>query len=350
MQLGLTVQEVGLEQDFRPLKRPGLAFIAIIAILAVVLVSSSCSRTDYSSAVENVTIGMDNSAVNSLILLAQDRNFFAANGINLTIKEYASGAAAADDMLKGAVDVAIASEFVIVNKALAGENIQTIASIDKFQQNYIFGRKDRGINSVADLKGKKIGVPQKTIAEFYLGRFLELKGMNIKQVTLVNINPQQSAEVLVNGEVDAVITWQPNAKAVEDRLGSGVVKWPAQSQQAGYAAIISTTNWITGRPELINRLLKSLNQADEYLINHPAEARAIIQKRLQYDNTFMAEVWQEHQFSLSLDQSLVVAMEDESRWEISNNLTTEKTVPDFMNYIYPDGLKAVKPDAVNITR
>lgn len=60
--------------------------------------------------------------------------------------------------------------------------------------------------------------------------------------------------------------------------------------------------------------------------------------------------WQVHQFSLSLDQSLITAMEDEARWMIKNNLTSEKQVPDFMNYVYVDGLKAVKPEAVNIIR
>lgn len=37
-------------------------------------------------------------------------------------------------------------------------------------------------------------------------------------------------------------------------------------------------------------------------------------------------------------------------WLISNNLTTEKEVPDFVNYIYFDCLLAVKPEAVNVIR
>jgi hypothetical protein len=43
-------------------------------------------------------------------------------------------------------------------------------------------------------------------------------------------------------------------------------------------------------------------------------------------------------------------MEDEARWMIKNKLTSEKKVPDFINYIYVDRLKAVKPEAVNIIR
>jgi hypothetical protein len=35
---------------------------------------------------------------------------------------------------------------------------------------------------------------------------------------------------------------------------------------------------------------------------------------------------------------------------IDNNLTRERTIPDFLNYLYIDGLKRVKPEAVNIIR
>jgi hypothetical protein len=41
-------------------------------------------------------------------------------------------------------------------------------------------------------------------------------------------------------------------------------------------------------------------------------------------------------------------MEDEGRWMINNNLTSEKTIPDFRDYIYLKGLDEVKPEAVNI--
>jgi hypothetical protein len=43
-------------------------------------------------------------------------------------------------------------------------------------------------------------------------------------------------------------------------------------------------------------------------------------------------------------------MEDEARWMISNKLTAENQIPDFLNYIYEAGLNAVKPEAVKILR
>ncbi len=53
-------------------------------------------------------------------------------------------------------------------------------------------------------------------------------------------------------------------------------------------------------------------------------------------------------FILSLSQVLIIAMEDEARWAIKNNLTDATEVPNYLDYIYFDALEAVKPDAVNI--
>ena len=89
-------------------------------------------------------------------------------------------------------------------------------------------------------------------------------------------------------------------------------------------------------------------QAESYLASHQSEAKAIVRKRMNFDNAYLEIILQRYQFSLSLDQSLITAMEDEASWMIKNNLTTEKKVPDFVNYTYVDGLKAIKPEAVNL--
>jgi NitT/TauT family transport system substrate-binding protein len=96
--------------------------------------------------------------------------------------------------------------------------------------------------------------------------------------------------------------------------------------------------------------MESLVQAEDYIVRHQDEARAIVGKRMKFDDTSMEILWPRYQFALSLEQSLITAMEDEARWMIKNNLTKEKTVPDFLGYIYEDSLKAIKPEAVSIIR
>lgn len=166
---------------------------------------------------------------------------------------------------------------------------------------------------------------------------------------LVNINRSQEIKrALINGDVDAVVMNGFNADDLADRLGDDAVKLSVQSSQWMYGILICRDDWLEKNPEAATQLLKSLALAEDYVSAHPTEAKAIIQKHLNCTDAYMAVAWQNNYYSLSLDQSLIAAMEDEARWMIKNNLTAEKTVPDFTDYIYTQGLREVKPDSVNI--
>lgn len=322
---------------------------AILALAAFLAVVTGCSGKQEKA--ESITIGMESTAVNSLIYIAEEQKYFQANGLNITIRDnYTSGAAAAEGMLKGEVDISTAAELAIVRQAFARESILTLASIDRFMHMKLIGRKDRGILRIPDLKGKKIGVPVKTAADFNLGRFLDLNGIRANQITIVDVQAPKAVDSLISGEVDAVVAWQPNVMAIEDRLAGGASIWSVHSGQPIYCAVVTTGNLAANGPNMIKRFLNALGQAEDYLVRDPDHARDIVQKRLGYDDRYMSNIWPEHEFSLRLDQALILAMEDQARWMINNNLTTEKIVPNFLDYIYVDGVKAVKPGAMNIIR
>jgi len=328
--------------------RRSLLIITVLFTLLTVFGSFSCSKGNYSGKMETVTIGATPIELNALIYVAEECRFFANNGVQVVFKDYDTGIAAVNGLLKGEVGIALASEFVIVGKSLQKQDVLGLATIDKLMIYYIIARADRGIKSTADLKGKRIGVSRQTITEFYLGRMLELNGMRIEQVTLVDTKVSDMAGAIAGGDVDAVVTWEPHVTQIEQQVGSTVIIWPVQSGQVAYWNIVATEFWIRNHPELAYRFLRSLAQAEEYIIQNPAEAKVILQKRLKLNDTYMATVWPQNQFSLSLDQSLIAAMEDEARWMIKHSLTRERTIPNFTDYIYIDGLKAVKPEAVRI--
>lgn len=327
------------------------AKVAVITLIALVGIGAwyfMSSLAIHSGTPEPITIGVPPIEATALIYIAEDQHFFADNGLNVTVRDYEPAIAGVDGLLKGVVDLAGASEYAVVVKAFKWENISIIVSGDEVQTNYLIGRKDRGIQNVSDLEGKKIGVPLGTNVEFYLGRFLILHGIDLQDVSIEDVRPPQFVDATTNGDVDAIICWQPYINEIQDQLGDGIVIWPAQSSQLTYGVIICRNDWIAQHPGLIDRFLKSLDLAAEYTVDHPADAKAIVQKRLNYTEAHMAAVWQQNHFSLSLDQSLVTAMEDEGRWMIANNLTSEKTIPDFRGYIYTKGLEKIKPESVNI--
>lgn len=335
------------------MQKTALAMMAVIAITSSIgsaVWPFTSTPESYSGPTESIVFGGLLSDANIMLFIAEDQHFFEANGINFTIKTYNTGLATTDALLNNNVDIAGAAEYPIVARAFEKENISIISSVSKAYIVQLVGLTDRGIRNVSDLKGKRIGLPRGTLQEFYLGRFLDLHDMSIRDVTLINTIPGQVADAIPNGSVDAVVTWEPFVSRIQEQHKNGTVSWSVQNNQAVYSVLVCRNDWIKQHPDLVRRFLSSLSQAERYIVLHPAEAKVILQKRYHYDDKYMADVWTENQFSLSLDQSLVTALEDEARWTIKNNLTAEKEIPDFRNYIYTKGLDEVEPKAVNIIR
>lgn len=307
------------------------------------------SQLTYSGIHEQVTIGTQHAESSAFIYIAEDRGFFTDNSLYVTIKDdYDSGADALKGMLNYEADISVSAEYPIVIEALKGENLSIIGCVDKYEGTYLVARKDKRFNDAADLKGKRIGLLLGTEAEFYLGRCLELHGMSLEDIVLVNCDPSQSAIALVNGNIDAFVLEYNLIGPVKELLGDNMIIWPQQNRQLAFAVMACRSDWMGSNRELINRFLNALAQAEEYTIVHPKIAKAIVKKRLNRNDEYMSAVWPNHQFSLSLDQSLITAMEDESRWVIKNSLMTEKAMPDYRNCIYTKGLAAVKSESVNI--
>ena len=323
---------------------------AIVVMLVLTGIGAwyfTSSQTAYSGVSESITIGEFPYETAALIYIAEDEGFFSRNGLNVTLKDYDSTSAAIDGLLNNEVNISGSPEFTVVGDVFDKENIRIIGCIDKFQTTYIIGRRDKGIEGVSDLKGKKIGVHRGGIGEFYLGRFLDLHGISLKDVTITDMPPSQWVLAITNGSVDALISGA-YIDQIQERLDGKIVLWPAQSSQSGYWVISCRSDWAASHPGQINKLLRSLDQAQEYTTNHPEGAMAIVQRKMNYTERYMSTAWPNHQFSLTLDQSLLIAMNDEGRWMINNYLTRERTMPDFRDCIYAKGLEQVKPESVNI--
>jgi NitT/TauT family transport system substrate-binding protein len=77
-------------------------------------------------------------------------------------------------------------------------------------------------------------------------------------------------------------------------------------------------------------------------------AKSIAQDKLNLTSAAVEEVWSRNDFTLSLNQPLITALRDEAQFMINNKLTNQTQIPNFVNSIYPDALREVKPESVNI--
>jgi ABC-type nitrate/sulfonate/bicarbonate transport system substrate-binding protein len=332
-----------------------LAFSKVLIILtgiaAFIVATVSCQRSSWEP-VETITIGMEATSVNTLIYMADEMGFFKANNLNIILKDkYPSGSAAVDSLLKGEIDIATAAELAVVRHAFEKKSIRALGNIDRFMHQYLIGRKDRGITDISDINGKRIGVPLKTGAQFNLSRFLMLNKINEQEITLVDVPAPQAMDALLNEKVDAVVTWQPYVMDIKEKLTDKVSMIRSiHNDQPGYCALISTDEFANEHEELVNRFLRSLLLAEDFLIKNNEKAKIIIQQRLNYSEEYIKTIWSEHEFSISLDQPFILAMEDQARWMIISKLTDQNTIPNFQEYVHEKILNEIKPYRVNIIR
>jgi NitT/TauT family transport system substrate-binding protein len=321
-----------------------IAFALVISMLAFTAASCQPGSADE---LETLTLGLPPLEQNALIYVAVKRGFFAENGLNVVIKDYDSGVTAIHGLLEKEVDLAVAAEFPVVRALMQQSPLHIIASSDKFENDYLIGRNDLGVEKVQDLKGRRIGVTLGSINEFYLARFLQLNGIAFHEVTPVDLKPPQFVGAIASGEVDALIAWQPYVQQIIEKQPD-IVVWRAQNNQSVYGLLVGRDEWLALHSTTAEQFLRALEQAEGYVLSSPEQAKEIVQEWLDYDSTYIASVWPQHHFSLSLDFSLVIAMNDEARWVIDHDLAVESEIPNFLDSIYMDGLQAVKPKAVNI--
>jgi len=98
---------------------------------------------------------------------------------------------------------------------------------------------------------------------------------------------------------------------------------------------------------MVKRLLSALLRAEVFVTSNQDEAKAIVARRLGFEMPYLDALWKGSRFKVSLPQELLLAMEDQSRWLMSAGLTDRTEVPDFLDLIYLDGLKAINPEAVS---
>lgn len=78
-----------------------------------------------------------------------------------------------------------------------------------------------GINSIKDLKGKKVAVELTLVDHLLLLKALELNGMSQKDITLVGTATDKTPQALASGQVSAIAAWYPiSGQALEQVAGA----------------------------------------------------------------------------------------------------------------------------------
>jgi ABC-type nitrate/sulfonate/bicarbonate transport system substrate-binding protein len=303
-----------------------------------------------STPLTDITIVTGQNAASTLLIVAKDKGYFTQHGLNVTFSKTPSASAALQNLVDRQNDFVFVNEYDISDPALYNKNVRVIGTLSESDVNFIVARRDRGIVQVQDLEGKKIGVTKGSIREYFLDRFFVLNGLSLNNNTIINLQLAPLANATVDGDIDASFSSEPYVYQMRRQMGENAVVWPVNLGQHAHFSLVCNENTLQEHPEIVEAVLASALQAETYVNSHPEEAKKVAQEQTKFDDQYMDQDWQNHQFSVTLSQSLITSMKDETRWRIRKNLTDVKDVPDFSKYVSWDILYRLKPSAVTIIR
>ena len=331
------------------IKTLGVLFVAamIVVIVAFIWIGHKQSRK-YSGGVEKIRLGVSTPDASALIYIADSRRFFKDYGLDVSIKNYEAGALAMKDFAVDEIDMATVGEFALVSQILKGTDLKALGTSVISNSCELIARRDRGIEKLTDLRRKKIGSVRGSTLDFFLGSFLTSQGIQMNDIEIINLKPTEIVDAILQGTIDGAASFIPYGDSIRKALGTNAVTWPIQGQQDYYMLLVAKAPFIKTYPSRIERLLRALIDAEQFIKEHETEAQKIVQERANLDHSTLISIWPKSRFEVRLDQDLLILMEHETRWAIRNKLTGSTRLPNYLDFIYIDGLEKINPDSVTI--
>jgi len=299
---------------------------------------------------EQVSIAFCSLPDATLANVAQARGYFRDEGLLVKPLTFTFGKPALQAVIDGRADFATVAETPLVFAVMGGHDVSIVATIHSSSRSHgIVARKDRGVLLPCDLAGKTIATPMGTSAHFFLEVYLVAHGIPLEQVKVVDVKPEEVVNALTNGRADAVCAFNPFVVMAQKTLGEGGVTFYDEDIYRETFNMVGRPDLVKKNPALVRKVLRALVHAEEFVAAHRAEALDLVAKSTGYDRDLIEASCKGSVFSVTLDQPLVLALEDESRWA-TGRFFPAAPLPNYLLNLDVDGLEAVQPQAVRILR
>jgi len=213
------------------------------------------------------------------LIVAQERGYFEAAGLDVTMLEPADPSAPPKLVAAGQADLAVSYQPQLHVQVSEGLPLVRIGTLVATPLNSLVVMADGPIDHISDLKGKKVGFSVGGFEEIILGAMLQKHGLTLEDIELVNVNFSLSPS-LITGQVDAVIGAFRNFELNQMNIigHPGAAFFPEEEGVPPYDELILVAHRDNAENPAIRRFLDALEAATIWTINHPAEAWDLFRK------------------------------------------------------------------------
>ena len=247
----------------------------------------------------------------------------------------------------GEADLATNAETQLLRESLTNPDLRIIMTVTESFYRLV-ARRSAGIETLADLKGKRVMLPRNTSANYFLVAMLRTVGLTEDDVELVNLPPAQGdqtgmdqmSDALARGDVDAISIWEPEPEDAIRRLGNDAV---VLQDRSVYREVF---NLHARAPDLadpekrrsIVTFVRAVADATEALQNDPAAHWPHVSSITGFTTEEISWGWPEMEFPVRIIPDMLDVLEEEEVWVAKERNRAPRSRDELARFVDPSVL------------
>lgn len=252
------------------MKRRYLTTMAMAA--AIVAAASACGSSNGTATAKD--LHLDYAYYNPLSLVIRDQHLLEKQGYNVTWVLSQGSNKANEGLRSKALDFGSTGGSPALLARANGTPIKTVDVYAKGEWTALVVAKNSPINSVADLKGKKVAVTKGTDPYFFLLQSLATAGLSPADIEVVNLQHADGKTALERGDVDAWSGLDPFMAETIQQQGSRIIYRNPDFNSGGVLNV--REDFVSAHPDSVQLVVNTYEEARKWATKHPAELAALL--------------------------------------------------------------------------
>lgn len=249
---------------------------ALSTAIAGVMLLSGCSKKE-----ENVTLNIGFQKYGVLPILKERgtlETVLKQQGVNVKWVEFPAGPQLLEGLNVGSVSFGEAGEAPPIFAQAANSNLVYVANQPEAPKaEALIVKKDSNIQSVQDLKGKRVALNKGSNVHYLLLKVLEANNLKLSDIEVVYLPPSDARAAFERGAVDAWVIWDPFFAAAEHQIGARVIA-TGENIVSNHQFYLADRKFAEANPQIIDAVVNELNLTTEWVSSHQDEAAKLLEK------------------------------------------------------------------------
>ncbi|TCM64337.1 sulfonate transport system substrate-binding protein [Acinetobacter calcoaceticus] len=201
-----------------------------------------------------------------------------AQGVAIKWVEFPAGPQLLEGLTVGSVVFGEAGEAPPIFAQAASPNLVYVANQPAAPlAEALIVPKDSAIQSIADLKGKRVALNKGSNVHYLLLKLLQANKLNLDDINVVYLPPADARAAFEKGAVDAWVIWDPFFAAAEQQLGARVIA-TGKDLVSNHQFYLADRKFAEQHPELLKALVTELNNTTQWVASNQSDAAQLLEK------------------------------------------------------------------------